>query len=131
VLRSPPMAYSLVVFWADTSNLICYLMTTTTSAHGFNETTCAAISVWPSGYARSRWLARDASTGGDRLGRRAGRRYRSADWRSQQITARRGAGSIVSELTMSGISCLSTTAQDRAAAGDGFPAQQRRAGADG
>ena len=28
---------------------------------------------------------------GDRLGRRAGRRYRSADWRSQQITGRRGA----------------------------------------
>ena len=36
-------------------------------------------------------FARDASTGGNRLGRRAGRRYRSVDRRSQQITARRGA----------------------------------------
>jgi aryl-alcohol dehydrogenase-like predicted oxidoreductase len=39
-------------------------------------------------------------------------------------------GSIDLELTASDISRLSTTIQDRAAEGDAFPAQQRRAGAD-
>jgi aryl-alcohol dehydrogenase-like predicted oxidoreductase len=61
------------------------------SAHDFTERTCVAISAWPNGACGRDRMACDARAGRDRLGRRAGQRYHSADRRPQPITARRGA----------------------------------------
>ena len=55
-LRLRPTACSRAASWADTSTPIWRLKITATSASGFRERTCVAISISPNGCVRSRLL---------------------------------------------------------------------------